>query len=108
MYRTWLSVVSVTLFSALAFSGEATAQGSAPNLSGSYRCTPEPSKCLSATYSISQTGTALELKSQDGLIADAKLTSNRTVSAGPPFNSNGLILQDNSIQWSNGTLWHKQ
>jgi hypothetical protein len=54
-----------------------------------------------------QNGNVLEVKAQDGPVFQAKLTSNATIAAGPPFNSNGVVLPDRSIQWSNGTHWRK-
>jgi hypothetical protein len=85
-------------------------QGTRVNVSGSYRCEPQPSPCQwpGQTLSITQTGTTLDLKNEQGSIAQAKLTSDISVSAGPPWNSLGLIMPDHSIQWSNGTQWRKQ
>src|ERR1700722_18104472 len=83
------------------------AQGTAPNLSGTYNCTPEPIKCQNSSYMVMQNGNVLEVKAQDGPVFQAKLTSNATIAAGPPFNSNGVVLPDRSIQWSNGTHWRK-
>jgi len=98
-----------TLASIIALPGIALAQGSAANLAGSYTCAPQPEKCQEPTYSLTQNGMTLELKSDKGSeIAEAKLTSNTTISAGPPWNSNGLVMPDRSIQWSNGTVWHKK
>ena len=31
-----------------------------------------------------------------------------TISGGPPWNANGVVQPDHSIQWSNGTDWLKQ
>ena len=108
-----LSTIALSALAAvatLAFPVLTNAQSSAPNLSGVYRCQPEPSsyKWQSAAPSISQNGTKIELKIDKNEIADAKLTSNITVSAGPPFNAEGLIRPDHSIEWSNGTKWVKQ
>ena len=72
-------------------------------MSGSYRCEPQPSPCQwpGQTLSITQTGTTLDLKNQQGSIAQAKLTSDISLSAGPPWNSLGLILP---ITRSNGRM----
>jgi hypothetical protein len=107
------SASSIPLFAALAalvFPALAQAQSSAPNLSGTYRCQPQPAPCKwqGPTPSISQSGTKLELKIDKNEIAEAKLTSNLTISAGPPYNADGLIRPDHSIEWSNGTKWLKQ
>jgi hypothetical protein len=53
-------------------------------------------------------GTKLELNIDKNEIAEGKLTSNMTVSAGPPHNTDDLIRPDHSIEWSNGTKWVKQ
>jgi hypothetical protein len=84
------------------------AQGNSTNLAGTYRCSPEPAPCQAPTFSILQNGTALEIKAENGPIADGKLTSDLTVSAGPPWNSIGTVMPDRSIQWSSGTHWRKQ
>ena len=88
----------------------AQAQSSAPNLSGTYLCEPQPAPCKwqGPSSSISQSGNKLELKIDKNELAEGKLTSNITVSAGPPYNSEGLIRPDHSIEWSNGTKWIKQ
>jgi hypothetical protein len=106
-----LSFISmIAALSALALPGLAQAQSSAPNLAGTYRCVPEPSSCQwqEQNPTISQTGATVQLNINKGEFADGKLTSNITVSAGPPFNSEGLIRPDHSIEWSNGTKWLKQ
>jgi hypothetical protein len=99
----------VTL-AALSLPGGAQAQSSAPNLSGVYRCQPQPAACKwqGPTPSISQTGPKLQLNIDKNEFAEGNLTSNITVSAGPPFNAEGLIRPDHSIEWSNGTKWIKQ
>src|SRR5580704_18272138 len=107
MLKTVLCVSILAALSAIAFTGQASAQGAVPNLAGTYRCSPEPIACNAPTYTVTQNGNVLELKAENGTIAEAKVTSARTLSGGPPFNSNGLILPDNSIQWSNGTHWRK-
>jgi hypothetical protein len=85
----------------------ATAQSqgaAAPNLAGNYRCQPQLDECVWGTaVSITQEGNKASLNNEKGSFADAKLTSNITLSAAPPFNANGLIMPDHSIQWSNGT-----
>jgi hypothetical protein len=106
-----LSIISmIAALTALALPGLAQAQSSAPNLAGTYRCVPEPSSCQwqEQNPTISQTGATVQLNINKGEFAEGKLTSNITVSAGPPFNSEGLIRPDHSIEWSNGTKWIKQ
>jgi len=105
-----LSISFVAATAVLAFTGLVEAQSSAPNLSGTYRCLPQPAPCKwqSQTPAISQSGNTLELKIDGNELAEGKLTSNITVSAGPPYNAEGLIRPDHSIEWSNGTKWVKQ
>ena len=106
-----ISCISLSVaLSALAFAELAHAQANAPNLSGTYRCQPQPDPCKwqSQTPSISQSGTKLDLKIDKNELAEGKLTSNITISAGPPYNADGLIMPDHSIEWSNGTKWLKQ
>lgn len=110
MLKNSMPISLMAALAAFAFAGPATAQSSAPNLSGTYRCQPEPAPCKwqGQTPTISQSGTKLELKIDSNELAEGKLTSNITVSAGPPYNSEGLIRPDHSIEWSNGTKWVKQ
>ncbi len=110
MVKNPMSVSLMAALAAFAFAGLAKAQSSAPNLSGTYRCQPEPAPCKwqSQTPTISQSGTKLELKIDSNELAEGTLTSNITVSAGPPYNAEGLIRPDHSIEWSNGTKWVKQ
>jgi hypothetical protein len=110
MLKTYLSISSMATLAAFAFAGLAQAQSSAANLSGTYRCQPQPDPCKwqGQTPTISQSGTKLELKIGNDELANGKLTSNITVSAGPPYNAEGLVRPDHSIEWSNGTKWVKQ
>ena len=86
----------------------AQAQTAAPNLSGNYRCEPQPMSCRSGlAFSISQSGNVLELKSNTGERGTGRLTSETTISAGPPWNMHGVVY-DGVIEWSNGTKWRKQ
>jgi len=84
---------SLIAFSALVLLQLAQAQSSAPNLSGTYRCQPQPDPCKwqGQTPTISQSGTKLDLKIDKNELAEGKLTSNITISAGPPYNAYGLI-----------------
>jgi hypothetical protein len=106
-----VSCLSLTVaLSALGLLQLAQAQSSAPNLGGTYRCQPQPDPCKwqGQTPTISQSGTKLDLKIDKNELAEGKLTSNITISAGPPYNAEGLIMPDHSIEWSNGTKWLKQ
>jgi hypothetical protein len=97
-------------FLTVGLSGQAPGQGAAPNLSGTYRCEPEPSSCQwsGQTFTVAQSGTRLDLKNDKGDVGQALLSSNTTLSVGAPWNMLGVILPDNRIQWSNGTVWRKQ
>jgi hypothetical protein len=108
MLKTSISIGIIAALAALVPPRQTQAQGGGSNLSGTYRCSPEPAQCQAPTFSISQTGPVLEIKAENGPIAEGKMTSNMTVSAGPPWNSIGIVLPDGSIQWSSGTHWRKQ
>jgi len=106
-----LFVSAIAMLAASSFSGYAEAQpAAAPNLSGTYRCEPEPSSCKNSgqTFTVTQSGNILDLKSSDGGFGQAKLTSNTTMSVGGPWNMVGTVVPDGRIQWSNGTDWRKQ
>ena len=103
-----VSIIVAATLAAFALPTQGRAQGSAPNLSGTYRCTPEPVQCQAPTFSVSQNGPTLELKAENGPVAEGKVTSDIKLSAGPPWNSIGVVMPDHSIQWSNGTHWRKQ
>jgi sporulation protein YlmC with PRC-barrel domain len=98
-------VSSIAALSALALAGPAQAQLSEPNLSGTYRCQPQPAPCTwqGQTLTISRSGPTVELNINKGEFAEGKL-----VIAGPPYNADGRIMPDHLIEWSNGTKWFKQ
>jgi hypothetical protein len=103
--------VALVALGALALVGGAQAQGaSPPDLAGTYQCKPNPDPCTwpGASPSISQSGDKLQIKGDNGGIADASMTSNTTISAAATFNSLGIIRPDHSIDWSDGTKWTKQ
>jgi len=105
-----LSVAGIAMLSALALSGPARAQGAAPaDIGGAYKCQPSPSPCLwsGPSASISQSGSKLQIKGENGATSDATLTSDITISAGGTFNSLGIVRPDKSIDWSDGTKWTK-
>lgn len=79
-----------------------------PDLSGNYRCEPQPRPCeLGASFSVTQSGTKLEFKNEKGDQGSAQLTSDITLSAAGPWNMLGVVY-DRSIEWSNGTKWRKE
>jgi hypothetical protein len=94
---------------ALALPGAAQAQ-TMPNLAGNYRCVPQPTKCTwpGPKATITQSGATVEFKNDKSEFGAGKITSPITISAGPPFNAEGHVLKDRSIEWSNGTRWVRQ
>ena len=113
--RSMTALTTLTTLAAIAVltigsAGRASAQAAAPNLSGTYRCEPEPSSCQwsGQTFTVGQAGTRLDMKNDKGDIAQGLLSSNATLSVGAPWNMLGVILPENRIQWSNGTVWRKQ
>lgn len=116
------TIVAAALVVLCALTGHAQAQGqpqpstpaAAPaaasaDLSGTYKCQPNPNSCVwsGPSPSISQSGKALQIKGDNGATADATLTSDSTISAGGTFNSYGIVRPDHSIDWSDGTKWSK-
>jgi hypothetical protein len=82
-----------------------------PNIAGTYRCQTGASNCQWSgnTFTVTQTGNELEVKNDKNEIGHGTVTSNITVSMGPPWNMLGVISNNNrQIEWSNGTLWNKQ
>ncbi len=105
-----LAVAAIAGLYALEWPGHAQAQGApAPDLSGTYRCQPDPNPCLwsGSSPSISQSGNKIQIKNDKGEIADGTMTSGTTVTAGGLFNSLGIVRPDHSIDWSDGTTWRK-
>jgi hypothetical protein len=100
--------------SAFAFVGSlpqaASGEAAVPNLAGTYRCEPAPEQCRSGRiFEVTQSGAHLEFKSDNGVVGQAALTSNISLSAAPPWNSLGVITSpDGVIEWSNGTIWRKR
>lgn len=106
-----VAIAAIVALGTSAVIGRAKAQGaSPPDLSGNYKCQPDPTPCLwsGQTPSISQSGNKLDIKNDKGETASATLTSDITISAGGPMNSYGTVRPDHSISWSNGNQWQKQ
>ena len=103
---SWMPLaVSVALI------GLSAAQSAAPNLAGTYRCGPDAKSCewSGSTFTVTQTGNNLDIKNDKGATGTATVTSNVSLSAGPPWNMPGTISADaRTINWSNGTQWRKQ
>lgn len=104
-FRTAALAVTASLFLG---AWPVQAQRAAPNLSGNYRCEPQPHPCKSGqTFALAQSSNSVDVKNERGEQGHAKLTSPTTISAGAPFNMLGVI-RDGAIDWSNGTRWRKQ
>jgi hypothetical protein len=57
----------------------------APNLSGNYRCEPQPDACKAGqTFTLAQSGNSIDLKNERGEQGHARLTSPSTISTGAP------------------------
>jgi hypothetical protein len=103
-------VLAATPFAAIVLFGAAEA-AQAPNLAGTFRCGPDAKACQwsGTTFTVTQNGNALEIKNDKGELGSATVTSNISVSAGPPWNMLGTISGDSrTVDWSNGTRWTKQ
>jgi len=106
-----LVTLSIPLIAAAVLFGANYAEGADANLSGSYRCGPDAKACQwsGSTFTISQTGKNLEIKNDKGAAGTGTLTSEISVSAGPPWNMLGVISDGNRvIDWCNGTVWRRQ
>jgi len=104
-------VLTVAMLAACPLVGAAKAQPvKVANFSGAYRCAPEPSSCQTSgqTFTVTQSGDHLDIKSDNGDFASGTVTSNISMSVGGPWNMVGVVLPDGRIQWSNGTLWRKE
>src|SRR6185295_14389362 len=104
-----VTAIATTLLSEPAFA--ATQSAPLPDLSGTYRCEGAETSCAASgkSFTVTQSGSELEIKNDKGEIGAAKLTSRISLSAGPIWNMFGVLAPDNrAIQWSNGTTWRKQ
>jgi hypothetical protein len=98
----------VAMTAATFLPGTVGADEALPNLSGRYRCEPQPEPCRSGQmFTVTQSGDQIEFKSDNGLVGNAKLTSRISLSGLPPWNSLGVITAENRIEWSNSTRWRK-
>jgi hypothetical protein len=80
------------------------------NIAGNYRCSPQPSTCdwSGQTFVVTQTGDALQVKSNKNDIGTGTVTSAISADLSAPWNMLGTISQDRkTIEWSNGTEWTK-
>ncbi|HLK83826.1 MAG TPA: hypothetical protein VKT99_20360 [Xanthobacteraceae bacterium] len=108
MARRMLVFCSIA-FGAFLMDVRTVAQPALPNLSGTYRCVADTRPCRSPTFTVSQLGAKLDVKSERGEVGTGEVTSPITVSLGPPWNVPGTILPDQrTIEWAAGTRWQKQ
>ena len=106
-----LSSLSVIVAASAALWTAAAYGQAAPNIAGTYRCQTDASSCQNSgnTFTVTQTGNALDVKNEKGELGSGTVTSNITISMGPPWNMMGVISNNNrQIEWSNGTKWQKQ
>lgn len=80
------------------------------NFAGTYRCEAEGNGCAASglTFTVMQTGNTLSVKNDRNEIGSGTVTSNITLSMGPPWNMLGVVHAPDTIDWSNGTTWRKQ
>ena len=103
-------VVFASAVSVLAVLGAVQA-APAPTLAGTYRCGPDAKACQwsGTTFTVTQNGSMLDVKNDKGAEGVITVTSNISLSAGPPWNMLGTMSADaRTINWSNGTEWQKQ
>ena len=89
---------------------KANAAAAQASLAGNYRCGPDAKACQwsGMTFTVTQAGKRLDIKSDKGDTGTATVTSNISLSAGPPWNMLGVLTPDSRIiSWSNGTQWQK-
>jgi hypothetical protein len=107
MVRRFILISLIGIATAAPLPGPARAAETAPNLAGTYRCEPLPSPCQTGQiFTVTQSGDEIEFKSDNGFVGHAKLTSSISLSGSAPWNSLGVI-SENQIQWSNGTQWRR-
>lgn len=100
---------AISALAAIAVATSVFGQGNA-NFAGTYRCEAEGMGCAAsgATFTVTQTGNALSVKNDKDTVGSGSVTSNITISMGPPWNMLGVVHEPNTIDWSNGTRWRKQ
>ena len=113
--RDWLRFCGAVALATAMANSAANAQPAnpaLPDLSGTYRCECNETTCgwSGSSFTVSQSGSDIQIKNEKGDIGNAKLTSSVTLVAGPIWNMLGVIASPDNhlIQWSNGTNWRKQ
>ncbi len=111
MPRKFLLALAISMPTAIALCASAHAQEKLPDLGGTYRCEPYPASCNNSgqTFTISQSGAKLTVKSDKGVVGPGNVTSSISVSIGTPWNAIGIVSSDGrTIEWSAGTRWRKE
>jgi len=103
--------LTISVLTLIAASPGARSQDKLPDLSGTYHCEAYPVSCTNSgeTFTVTQMGSKLTVKNEKGAVGAGDITSNISVSLGPPWNTLGIISADGrTIEWSAGTRWRKQ
>jgi hypothetical protein len=110
MVKKFVFIPGFVALTAVTFIGLAIAAEQLPNLSGTYKCGPDPKACKwsGMTFTVTQKGAAVEAKNDKNEVGAGTVTSAISISMGPPWNMLGTISPDaKSIEWTNGTQWKK-
>jgi len=110
MVNRYVLIPGFLALTAVTFIGLAVAAEQVPNLAGTYKCGPDKKACQlsGATFTVTQKGNAIEAKNEKNDVGAGTVTSNISVSMGPPWNMLGVISDGaKTIDWSNGTQWKK-
>ncbi len=110
MLKTSVSLTAATVFGAIALASGAASQPAAANFAGTYRCEAGGDACMwsGASFTVTQAGNVLDVKNDKGAVGSGHVTSPITISMGPPWNMFGVVHQQGTIDWSNGSQWKKQ
>jgi hypothetical protein len=111
MSATLPSFLAISMLAAISLPQQAGAEEARPNLSGTYRCEADPAPCKNSgqTFTVTQSGAKFEAKNDKGDVGTGTVTSQISVTLGPPWNTLGTILPESkTIEWSAGTKWLKQ
>jgi len=109
MVKKYVFIPGFLALSAVTFVGLAMA-AQAPNMAGIYKCGPDKKACewSGMTFTVTQKGNAIEAKNEKNELGSGTVTSNVSISMGPPWNMLGTIAPDQKmIEWTNGTQWKK-
>jgi hypothetical protein len=110
MFKVARTIFVAAVAACLWMNGAQAEQAAAPNLSGTYECTPNPTPCPpgATTFTLTQSGNKVEFKSDNGLVGGGMATSPITIAIVAPWNMLGVVQKDGQIHWPNGTIWRKK